>query len=162
MSQLTLLQAFRNNLGSCVTNVHRQVGNTHASDQLGLDSFRIDHSFIRCHVEMEVPLVDPTEGTQVGAECRSSPFAGVAMDLALAITIVVPRPFAYPVGHGGISRMAATIALPFVGIEARAARGHVVGHEGVAGLPVRVVADPPGLLARVARDHTDIGGRALA
>jgi hypothetical protein len=72
------------------------------------------------------------------------------MDLALAITILIPRPFAYPVGNGGMARMAATIALPFVGIEPRAARGHVVGHEGVAGLPVRMVADPPALLARVA------------
>jgi hypothetical protein len=54
--------------------------------------------------------------------------------------------------------MAATIALPFVGIEPRAARGHVVGHKGVAGLPVRVVADPPALLARVARDDADDGG----
>ena len=68
---------------------------------------------------MEVPLVDPTDGTQVGAECRSCPFADVAVDLALAITITIPRPFAPPVGNGGMARMAAKIALPFVGIEPR-------------------------------------------
>jgi hypothetical protein len=107
-------------------------------------------------------LWTPRKGPQVGAECRSCPFAGVAMDLALAIPMIIPRPFAHPVGHGGIARMTATIALPFGGIEPCAARGHVVGHEGVADLPVRMVTDPPALLARVARDDADEGGRCRA
>jgi hypothetical protein len=107
-------------------------------------------------------LWTPRKGPQVGAECRSCPFAGVAMDLALAIPMIIPRPFAHPVGHGGIARMTATIALPFGGIEPCAARGHVVGHEGVADLPVRMVTDPPALLARVARDDADDGGRCRA
>src|SRR5919106_3640546 len=53
--------------------------------------------------------------------------------------------------------MAATIALPFVGIQPRAASRHVVGDEGVTSLRVRVVAHPKTLLPRLARDHTDDG-----
>jgi hypothetical protein len=102
--------------------------------------------------------VDPTEGPLGGAQCCSCPFAGVAMDLAPAITIIIPRSCAPTVGHGGMARLTATIALPFVGREPRATRGHVVGHEGVAGLPVRVVAHPKTLLARLPRDHADAGG----
>jgi hypothetical protein len=64
------------------------------------------------------------------------------MDPALAITIIIPRPFAHTVGNRGMARMAAAITLPFVGIEQGAAWGLGVGNEGVAGLPIRVVPDP--------------------
>ena len=103
-------------------------------------------------------LVDAPEGTQVGPKRRARPLAGVAMDLALAITIVIPRPFAHPVGSRGMARMAAAITLPFVGIEQRAALGHVFRDEVVAGLPVRMVTDPPALLACLARDDADDRG----
>ena len=98
---------------------------------------------------MQELLVDAPEGPQVGPERRPRSLTGITMDLALAITIVIPRPFAHTMGNRGMVRMAVTIALPFVGIEPRATRQHVVGNEGVAGLPVRVVADPKSLLTRV-------------
>jgi hypothetical protein len=79
--------ALHNVLGSCVARVHRRVDDAHAPDQLGCDPFRIDHGFIGRHIEMQVLLVDPTEGTQRGAERRSCPFTGVAVDLAAAVPV---------------------------------------------------------------------------
>ena len=102
--------------------------------------------------------MDTPEGTQVGTERCARPLTGVAMDLAATIPIVIPCPFAHPVGHRGMARMAPTITLPFIGIEPRATGGHVGSNKNVAGLPVRMVADPPALLARVARDDADDGG----
>jgi hypothetical protein len=80
------------------------------------------------------------------------------MDFALTITIVIPRPFAYPVAHRDMGWMATPIALPFVGVQLRAASWNVFGDEGTARPRVRVVAHPKALLARVARDHTDDRG----
>ena len=65
--------------------------------------------------------MDTSEGTQVGAERRTRPFAGVAVDLASAIPIIIPRPFVHAMADRGMGRMAAAVALPFVGIEHRAA-----------------------------------------
>jgi hypothetical protein len=101
---------------------------------------------------MQRLLMHASKGPEVRAKPSPSALAGGAMDRALAVTILVPRPFAHPMGTRGLVRMAAAITLPFGGIEQGAAWGHVVGHERVAGLPVRVVTDPPALLARVARD----------
>jgi hypothetical protein len=83
---------------------------------MGCDPFGVDHRLIRCHVEMEVLLVHPSEGAQIGAECRAGPFAGVAVDLASAITIIIPGLLAHPMAHTGVGGMAAVIALPFVGV----------------------------------------------
>jgi hypothetical protein len=66
--------------------------------------------------------VDAPESAQLRPERRARPLAGVAMDLALAITIIIPRPFVHTVANRGMGRMAATIALPFVGIKQSAAR----------------------------------------
>ena len=107
---------------------------------------------------MQVLFVDTPEGTQIGPECRAHSPASVAMDLALTITIVIPRPFAHPVGNRGMARMAPPITLPFIGIEQCAAGRHTVSNKVVAGLPVRMVADPPALLSCVARDDADDGG----
>jgi hypothetical protein len=72
------------------------------------------------------------------------------MDLAVAITIVVSRPFVHTVAHSAVGHVTATRALPFIGIEPRTASRHVVGHEGMAGPRVRVVTDPQALLSGVA------------
>ena len=77
------------------------------------------------------------------------------MDLALTIPMVIPRPFAPPVGNRGMVRMATPITRPFIRIEQRATGGHVVGDQVRAGLSVRMVTDPPALLSRVPRDNTD-------
>jgi hypothetical protein len=54
------------------------------------------------------------KGTQVGAERRPCSFAGVAVDLGAAIPIIILCPLVHTVADGGMHRMAATIALPFV------------------------------------------------
>jgi hypothetical protein len=107
---------------------------------------------------MQGLFVDTPEGTQVGTKRRPRPLTGVAMDLALAVAVVIARPFAHPVGNRGMARMAPSLTLPFIGIEPRAPGGHVVGNKVVTGGPVRMVADPPALLAGVARDDAEDGG----
>src|SRR5262245_58965680 len=111
---------------------------------------------------MQVLFMDTPEGTPVGTKRRTRPLTGVAMDLALAVTVVIARPFAPPVGNRGMARMAPSITLPFIGREPRAPGGHMVGNQLVTGVPVRMVADPPALLACITRDDTDEGGRSLA
>jgi hypothetical protein len=86
----------------------------------------MDHGLIRRDIEVQVVCVDTSEGTHVGTERCARPLAAVAMDLALTITIVIPRPFAHPVGHRGMARIATTITLPFISIEPCATRRHVV------------------------------------
>jgi hypothetical protein len=106
---------------------------------------------------MQILLMNASKRPEVSAKCGPCPLAGVAMDLAPAITILIPHPFAPPMGNRGMVWMAAAITLPFVGREQGAAWGHVVGTERVAGLPGRMVTDPPALLARVAREEAEAG-----
>ena len=94
---------------------------------MGRDPCRIDHGFIGGHIQGQVLLVNAPEGAQVGTKRCPRSFAGVAVDLANTIVIIVTCPLPGAVTHRGMGRMAATIALPFVGIEQRGARGHVVG-----------------------------------
>jgi hypothetical protein len=90
---------------------------------------------------MQILLMNTSESTQVGPKCSPCSLAGIAMDLALAISMIIPRPFAHTMGNRGMAWMAAAITLPFVGIKSGAALGHVVGNEAVAGLPTRVITD---------------------
>jgi hypothetical protein len=61
---------FNNFFGSCVIRVHRATMDTHPLYQLRCDPFRIDQGFIRGHIEMQVPLMDPAESPQVGRNER--------------------------------------------------------------------------------------------
>ena len=122
--------------------------------------FRINHGFIRGDVEMQIALMDAPEGTQIGAEGCTGPFAAITVHLAPAIPIVVPRPLTHAMAHRGMSSMAPSIALPLVGIERRAASRDVRRDQFRAGTRVCVVADPEPLLACVPRQHTD-DGRAI-
>jgi hypothetical protein len=110
---------------------------------------------------MEVPLVDASERTEVRAERRTCSFAGVAVDLASAIPIIISRPLAHAMADRGMREWAPPITRPCIGIEPRALGGHVVSNQVLAGLPVRMVAEPPALLACVARDDTDDGGPSV-
>ena len=80
------------------------------------------------------------------------------MDFASAITIIISRPFVDTMADRGMGWMTAPVALPFVGVQPRAASRNVFGEEGTACPPVRVVAHPEALLTRVARDDADDGG----
>jgi len=106
---------------------------------------------------MQVLLVDPSEGTEVRAECRARPFTGVTVDFALAITVIIARPVAGPMADGGMGWMTAPVALPFVGIQPRTANRNVFSDEATARSSVRVVAYPKALLTRVARNDADDG-----
>jgi hypothetical protein len=80
---------------------------------------------------------------------------------ASAITIIIPRPFVDTVADRGMGWMTAPVALPFVGVQLRAASRNVFGDEGPARQHIRVVAHPQAGLAGVARDAADDGGRSL-
>jgi hypothetical protein len=72
--------------------------------------------------------VNTAESTEVRAERRACSFAGVAVDLALAIPIIIPCPLVHAVANGGVGRMAASVALPFVRVQGRAASGEILGN----------------------------------
>jgi hypothetical protein len=111
---------------------------------------------------MQVLLVDPSKGPQIGAERRTRPLAGMTVDLASAITIVIARPFMHAVAACRMRRMTATIAGPFISVEYRATTRDICRDQIVACVFGRVVADPKTALARVPRDNADDGGRSLA
>jgi hypothetical protein len=106
---------------------------------------------------MQVLFVDTPEGAQIGPERGARSLAAVAMDLALPITIVIPRPFAYTMADHGMGWMTAPVALPFVGVQPRADSRNVFLDEATASPSVRVVAYPQALLARIARNDADDG-----
>jgi hypothetical protein len=134
------------------------VTDAHPPDQIGRDSFRVDQRFIRGDVEMQVLLMDAPEYPQVGPERRASSLAGVAVDLAAAIAVIIPRPLVHTVADGGMGWMAPPIALPLIGMELRAASGDVLRNQGRTGTPIGMVAHPEALLTRVPRDDADDGG----
>jgi hypothetical protein len=99
--------------------------------------------------------------TQVGAERRPYSLAGVAVDFAAAIPVLIPCPLVHAMADGGMRRMAATIALPFIGVQDRAVPWHILGNQAVAGTFVRVIADPETLLPRLSCDDADKGGTVV-
>lgn len=107
---------------------------------------------------MEVPLVDASERSEVRAERRTGSFARVAVDLTAAIPVIISCPFVHAVADGGVGRMAAPVALPFVRVEDRAAPGETLGNQARAGMLIRMITDPKALLTRLARDDADNGG----
>ncbi len=117
----------------------------------------MDHGFIGRHLEMQVLLVDPTAGTPIGAERRSCPFTGVAVDLAAAVPVIIPGPFVDAVADRGMGGVTPSVALPRIGRQLRAANRKVFHHALMTSPSVRVVAPPKTLLARVAGDDADAG-----
>ena len=86
--------------------------------------------------------MDAAERPEVGAECGASPFAGVAVDLAVAVPIVVPCPLVHAVADGSVGRIAAPVTLPFVRVEDRAVPRNILGNQGRASTLIRMIADP--------------------
>jgi hypothetical protein len=86
--------------------------------------------------------VNAPKGAQVGAECRAGPFAGVAVDLASAITVIVSGPLAHAMAHAAVGGMAAVIALPFVGVEYRPSSRDSLRDQCVTGPFTGVIANP--------------------
>ena len=132
--------------------------NAHPLDQLGCDAFGIDHGLICGHVEVQVLLMHAAKHPQVGPKRRPHSLAGVAVDFAAAIPISIPCLFMVTMANRGMVRMTPPIALPLVGIELRAAGGHVLCDQGSTCTRIGMVADPEALLTGVARDEADDGG----
>jgi hypothetical protein len=86
-------------------------------NQLGRDPFCVDQGFIRGHIEMQVSLMDPAEGAQLGPKRCAGPFTGVAMGLTTAIAIIIPRPLVPAGADSRVAWMAPAIALPLIGVE---------------------------------------------
>jgi hypothetical protein len=124
------------------------------------DPFGIDHRLIRRHVQMQVLLVDPTEGAQVGPQRCARPFTGVAVHFTSAIAIVIPCPLMDAMTDRRMGRVTPSVALPLIGIQPRAASREVFPDELMTRPSVGVVAHPKTLLARLTRDDTD-NGRAI-
>jgi hypothetical protein len=129
---------------------------------MGRDSLCVDHGFIRRPIQMQVPLMDTSEGPEIRPEHCARPFTPMAVDRTSTLTLILPGPFAGTVAHGGVGGVAAMIALPRVKREPRAVGWNVVGHQRVAGPRVRVITHPDPRLTRLPRDHPAEGGRALA
>jgi hypothetical protein len=133
---------------------------THPLYQLGCDPLRVDQGFIRGHIEMQVPLMDPAESSQVGPKRGAGPLTGIAMRLATAITIIIPRPLMLAVADGRVAGMAPAIALPLIGVQQGAVHRNVLRNQGPAGMRIGAVTDPPALLPRLTGEDTD-DGRAI-
>jgi hypothetical protein len=129
----------------------------HPSDQMGCDAFRIDDGFIRRHVKMQVSLMNAPKPTQRGSERRTSPLAGIAVNLAAPIAVLISCPFVHAMTDSSMRWMAPPVALPLVGIEPRAVSGDVFRHQCRAGMPISMVANPEALLTCVPRDDADNG-----
>jgi hypothetical protein len=97
---------------------------------------------------MKVLRVDAAEHPEVCAERGASSFAGVAMDLAVAVSMIIPCPFMDTVADRGVGRMTPPVALPLVGIELRATGGHVRCDQGATRPRIGMVADPEALCTR--------------
>src|SRR4029450_1169822 len=68
------------------------------------------------------------------------------------------RPFMDTMADHGMSWMTTPVALPFIGVQPRAARRNIFGHERTASPRVRVVAYPKARLPRIACNDADAGG----
>ena len=129
---------------------------------MGRDPFRIDHGFIGGHIQMQVLLVNAPEGTQVGAKRYPRSFAGVAVDLADAIVIILTCPLPSAVAHRGMGRMAAVIALPFIRVQDCALPRDILGDQG-AQVRLSAWSHTQKRCSPVSREITlMMGGRSLA
>jgi hypothetical protein len=137
-------------VGSCIATVRCQILDTHPSNQMGRDSFGIDHGFICRHVEIQVLLMNPSEGAQVGTERRSRPFTEVTVDLASTVPIIIPGPLVDTMADGGMSGMGTVITLPFIRVQDRARPRDILGDQISTGAPIRAIAHPQTLLACLA------------
>jgi hypothetical protein len=124
---------------------------------MGCNPFRIDHGFIGGNIQVQVLLVDTPEGTQVRAKRCPRAFAGVTVDLADAIMIIIAGPLPHAVTYRDMGGIAAVITLPFIRVQDRALLRDTVSDQVSACAPVRVITYPEALLTRVTRDDADDG-----
>src|SRR5262245_1223504 len=124
---------------------------------MGCNAFRIDDRFIGRHVEMQVLLMNAPKTTQIGPECGARPLTAIAVHLAAAIAIIIPRPLVHPMTDSGMGWMAPPIALPLSGIELCAGNRDVLRYQRCTGTPISMIANPEALRTGVPRDEADNG-----
>jgi hypothetical protein len=90
---------------------------------MGREPWRLDHGFSGGNIQRQVLFMHASEGAQVGLECGSRFFAGVAVDLADSLVIIIIGPLPSAVTHRGMGRMAAMITLPCIRVQDRALLG---------------------------------------
>jgi hypothetical protein len=106
---------------------------------------------------MQVSLMNAPKTTRIGSERRATPLAGIAVDLAAALAVIIPRPLVHTMTDSGMRWMAPPVALPLIGIELRAVSGDVLRSKCCTGMPISMVANPGALLTCVPRDDADNG-----
>ncbi len=79
---------------------------------MGRDPFCMDHGCIGGNRQVQVVLVNASEGAQGGTKRGPRSVAGVAVDLAHAIVSISTGPLRCAVTHRGRGRLAATRAGP--------------------------------------------------
>jgi hypothetical protein len=136
--------------GSCIASMRCRVTDAQSSNQMGSDVFSVEHRFIWRDVVIEERFVVPAEDTPIGAERRTGPFTGVAMDPPSAIPLIIAGPFVDPRADGGMGWMTPVITLPCIGVEDSALARDMLSDEVRARAPVCVVAHPETRLARLA------------
>jgi hypothetical protein len=107
---------------------------------------------------MQVLLVDPAEGAQVGPQCCARRLTGVAVHFTSAIAIIIPRSLMDAMADCRMGWMTPSVTLPLISIDPCALRRNILRDQGCAGARVGMVAHPPARLPRLARDDTDDGG----
>jgi hypothetical protein len=110
---------------------------------------------------MQVLRVDAPAGPEVRAERRASACAGGALDVALALTLILTGPCVDPMATRGRGWMPPAVALPCVGVQPRAGSREGFGEARLARSRGRVVPHPQALLARLARDEADARGPSM-
>jgi hypothetical protein len=65
---------------------------------------------------MQVLLVDPAEGAQVGPQCCARPFTGVAVHFTSAIAIIIPRSLMDAMADCRMGWMTPSVTLPLISI----------------------------------------------
>lgn len=104
--------------------------------------------------------MDSAENAQVGSQSSASAFAGVAVDFADAVTVVVTRPLMHSMADRAVVRVQAGIVGGLICEQERAARRNAGVDDAPSASLVRVLDDPVANLAAIPTDDRD-NGRAV-
>ena len=134
------------------------VAKAHALDDSRGDSFGVEQGLEGRHVFDQVVFVDTSKHAQKGAQGSPQPFAGVAVDFADAITIVIACPLVQGVADGAMVGVQTGVVGRFIRKQQRAAWRNTPLDDFEAGGFVGVLDHPVTVLARLATDDADDGG----
>ncbi len=93
--------------------------------------------------------MDTAKTAQVGTQSRTHPFAGIAVDFAYRVAVVIARPFALRVTDCTVMRVQTRVVGGFIGKQQRAARWNRGADAGLVG----VFAHPIAYLTTLAAEN---------